>query len=135
MKEGSLFSPARTRDRDYHIGSNFWKFYFNRISFTLREPVSLVKVFRLFRLIGSDCFGVQSVNTIGRCTTYYLLAQGQQHVCDALFCFVVYERSTELGCFSLCSWCLWKALDEEGCLHGLGSMVFGLAVQKFLNIQ
>jgi hypothetical protein len=86
MKEGSLFSPARTRDRDYHIGSNFWKFYFNRISFTLREPVSLVKVFRLFRLIGSDCLGVQSVDTIGRCTTYYLLAQGQQHVCDALFC-------------------------------------------------
>jgi hypothetical protein len=50
-------------------------------------------------------------------------------------CFVfVVMRSTELGCFSLCSWCLWKALDEEG-VHGLGSMVFGLAVQKFLNIE
>jgi hypothetical protein len=32
------------------IGSNFWKFYLIRTSFTLGEPVSLVKVFRLFRL-------------------------------------------------------------------------------------
>ncbi len=31
--------------------------------------------------------------------------------------------------------CLWKALDEEGGVHGLGSMMFGLAVQKFLNIE
>ncbi len=23
-------------------------------------------------------------------------------------------RSTELGCFRSCSWCLWKALNEEG---------------------
>jgi hypothetical protein len=51
----------------------------------------------------------------------------------SLFCFVV-VRSTELGCFRLCSWCLWKALGEDG-LHGLGSMTFGLAVQKFLNIE
>jgi hypothetical protein len=36
--------------RDYHIGSNFWKFYLIRTDFTLSEPVSLVKVFRLFRL-------------------------------------------------------------------------------------
>jgi hypothetical protein len=33
----------------------------------------------------------------------------------SLFCFVV-MRSTELGCFRLCSWCLWKALNEEGCM-------------------
>ncbi len=32
-----------------------------------------------------------------------------------LFCFVA-VRSAELGCFRLCSWCLWKALDEEGCM-------------------
>jgi hypothetical protein len=35
---------------DHWIGSNFWKFYLIRIGFTLGEPVSLVKVFRLFRL-------------------------------------------------------------------------------------
>jgi hypothetical protein len=35
----------------------------------------------------------------------------------------------------LCSWSLWKALEEEkGCI-GFGSMPFGLAVQKFLNIE
>jgi hypothetical protein len=33
----------------------------------------------------------------------------------SLFCIVV-MRSTELGCFRSCSWCLWKALDEEGCM-------------------
>jgi len=29
---------------------------------------------------------------------------------------------------------LWKALWKEG-VHGLGSFTFGLAVQKFLNIE
>jgi hypothetical protein len=35
-----------------------------------------------------------------------------------------------------CSWCLWKALDEKGCM-GLvpWCLVFGLAMQKFLNIE
>jgi hypothetical protein len=33
----------------------------------------------------------------------------------SLFCFVV-MRFTEPRCFRLCSWCLWKALDEEGCM-------------------
>jgi hypothetical protein len=61
------------RDRDYHNGSNFWKFYLIKTGFTLRERVSLVKVFRLFRL-ERDCFGVQSVDTVSRCTTSYLLA-------------------------------------------------------------
>ncbi len=45
-----LLGPAPHRDRHYRIGSNFWKFYLNRTSFTLGEPVSLVNVFRLFRL-------------------------------------------------------------------------------------
>ncbi len=43
--------PAPDSNGDYyHIGSNFWKFYLIRTGFTLGEPVSLVKVFRLFRL-------------------------------------------------------------------------------------
>jgi hypothetical protein len=33
-----------------------------------------------------DCFGVQSVDTIGRCSTYYLLDWQGQRVCDARFC-------------------------------------------------
>jgi hypothetical protein len=36
-------------------------------------------------------------------------------VCFVLFCFVV-MRYTEPGCFRSCSWCLWKALDKEGCM-------------------
>jgi hypothetical protein len=51
----------------------------------------------------------------------------------SLFCFVV-MRSTELGCFRTCSWCLRKAPDEDG-VHGLGSMTFALVVHKFLNIK
>jgi hypothetical protein len=52
---------------------------------------------------------------------------------SSLFCFVV-MKSIERGCFTLCSWWLWKVLDEGG-VHGLGSMAFGLVVQKFLNIE
>jgi hypothetical protein len=37
-------------DKDYRLGSNFWKFYLIRTGFILGEPVSLVKVFRPFRL-------------------------------------------------------------------------------------
>jgi len=33
----------------------------------------------------------------------------------SLFCFVV-MKSTKLGCFRSCSWFLWKALDDEGCV-------------------
>jgi hypothetical protein len=40
-----LLGPAPARDKDYCIGSNFWKFYLIRTNFTLGEPVSLVKVF------------------------------------------------------------------------------------------
>jgi hypothetical protein len=36
-------------------------------------------------------------------------------VCFVLFCFVV-MRSTKLECFRSCSWCLLKALNEEGCM-------------------
>ncbi len=32
-----------------------------------------------------------------------------------LFCFVV-MRSTELESFRLCSWCLSKAFNKEGCM-------------------
>jgi hypothetical protein len=41
-----------------------------------------------------------------------------------LICFVV-MGSTELRCFRSCSWCLWKALDKEGCM-GLASWCLDL---------
>jgi hypothetical protein len=49
---------------------------------------------------------------------------GQQHrpatlvyLWRKVVCFVfVLMRTTKLGCFRLCSWCLWKALNEEGCI-------------------
>jgi hypothetical protein len=79
----SFVGPCPHWDRDYHIGSKLWKFYLIKTSFTLNEPVSLVKVFRRFRLERKDYFGVHCVDTVSRCTTSYLLAG--QCVCDALF--------------------------------------------------
>ncbi len=87
IKKHQIFGPCPHRDRDYHhIGSNFWKFYLIRTSFTLGEPVSLVKVFRLFRS-EHIFFDIQSVDTVGRCTTSYLLAGP---VC--LWCLVCFEK-------------------------------------------
>jgi hypothetical protein len=49
-----------------------------------------------------------------------------------LFCFIL-MKSTELGCLRspLVSW----ESSQWGGVHGLGSMAFGLALQKFLNIE
>jgi hypothetical protein len=46
-------------------------------------------------------------------------------------------RSTEpgLGCFRSCSWCLWKALDEEGCMGLVSWGLDRLVVQKFLKCE
>jgi hypothetical protein len=55
---------------DYRIGSNFWKFYLIKTDFTLGDPISLVKMFRLEWIF----LGVQSVDTVPRCTTSCLLA-------------------------------------------------------------
>jgi hypothetical protein len=68
-------------DRDYRIGSNFWKFYLIRIGFTVVEPVSLVKVFGVFRLEW-----IVLVFRVGRCTTSYLLAGPECLWCLVLLC-------------------------------------------------
>jgi hypothetical protein len=68
----AFVGPRRHRDRDYPIRSNFSKFNFIRTSFIFGEPVSSVKPFRLFRL-ERIFFGVQSVDTGGRCATSYLM--------------------------------------------------------------
>ncbi len=81
-----IVGPAPHRERDYCIGSNFWKFYLIKTGFTFGEPISLVKVFRLFRLEWI-LFGVQSVDSVGRCTTSYLLAEVTQW-----WCLVIYTK-------------------------------------------
>jgi hypothetical protein len=71
-----------------HLIQLLEKFYLIETGFTFGELVFLVKVFRLFRL-RRIFFGVESVNTVSRCTTSYLLVKGQ-HVCDALgFFFLI----------------------------------------------
>jgi hypothetical protein len=46
----SIIGPCPHMDRDYRIPSDFWKFYLIKTGCTSGEPVSLVKVFRLFKL-------------------------------------------------------------------------------------
>jgi len=72
MRWNSFGVPCPHRNSDYGIRSNFWNFYLIRTSFTLSEPVSLVKVFRLFRL-EPIVLMFKSVDTEGRCTTSSLL--------------------------------------------------------------
>ncbi len=43
-----FIGPCPHRERAYRIRSNFWKFYLIKIGFTFGEPVSLLKVFRLY---------------------------------------------------------------------------------------
>jgi hypothetical protein len=74
-----LVGPYPHRDRDYCIWSNFWKFYLIRTSFTLGESVSLVKVFRLFKL-EQMVFGVQSVDTVGGCTNILFIGSASMFV-------------------------------------------------------
>jgi hypothetical protein len=50
MKQGSLLGPARTGTGSIALDPTFGSFYIIKTRFTLGEPVSLVKVFRLFRL-------------------------------------------------------------------------------------
>jgi len=81
--------PCPHGNRDHGIRSNFWNFYLIKTGFTLGEPVSLVKVFRLFRL--ERIFLVfRSVDTVGRCTTSYLLAGPTCLWCLVSFHIVLY---------------------------------------------
>jgi hypothetical protein len=52
----------------------------------------------------------------------------------SLFYFVV-MRSTEPGCLTSCSWWHGKLCTALAGVHGLGSMTFGLAVEKFSNVE
>jgi hypothetical protein len=53
----------------------------------------------------------------------------------SLFCFVV-MRSTKPGCFMLqIMFLVSLESSRRGGVHGLGSMMFRLAVQKFLVIE
>ncbi len=81
-KGPEFLGPCPDKDRDYRMGSNFWKFYLIRTSFTLGEPVSLVKLFKLFRL--------ERIVLVFRVWTQYVDVQHLiywqgQPVCNALF--------------------------------------------------
>jgi len=73
--------PCPHRERDYHIGSNFWKFYIIRTDFTSGELVFLVKVFGLFRLEWIFLvFGVWTQYI----DVHHLIYWQYHRVCDAL---------------------------------------------------
>jgi hypothetical protein len=77
------------------IGSNFWKVYLVRISFTLGEPNSLVKVVRLFRL-ERIVFGVPSVDTVARCTTSLPIGRASVFVMPCFYYFAIWTEKCTL---------------------------------------
>jgi len=62
-----------------------------------------------------------SPTTISGSWIFYIISPGERgDYCNIFLwrkvvCFVV-MRSTKLGCFRMCSWCVWEALDKEGCM-------------------
>jgi len=75
-------------------------------SFTLLKPIShYVNQFLWWKCL--DCFGVQNVNTVGRCTTSYLLAGPA-----CLWCLVYFRWGfTNWPNFFLKSFEKWKFCD------------------------
>jgi hypothetical protein len=53
------------------------------------------------------------LNAMQNTTTIYYLSMKEGSF--FLFCIVI-MRITKPGCVRSCSWCLWKALNEEGCM-------------------
>ncbi len=72
------------------------------------KPVAKFGWFLLWMIVISPCNGYIE-NWKGKKNHDLSMKEG------SLFCFVI-MRSTERWCFRSCSWCLWKALDEEGCM-------------------
>jgi hypothetical protein len=89
---GNLLGPAR----DYRIGSNFWKFYLMRTSVTLRELVSLVKVFRLFR--SEWIFLLFRLWTQEVDVQHIIYWQARVFVMPSLFCYAKMSQTIAPGC-------------------------------------
>jgi len=102
-------------ERSWWAGFN--GIYLVRIGFKMWE----ILIFKWFLPLKIQInFKKPSFGRKNQLRTWYTWANNTSHTNlsmkeGILFCFVV-MRSTELGCFRLCSWCLWKALDEEGCM-------------------
>ncbi len=60
-------------------------------------------------LFSSPCYMLKCPMSLLEMKLFFNLSMKE----GSLFWFVV-MRSTELKCFRLCSWCLWKALNERG---------------------
>jgi hypothetical protein len=77
---------------DYRIGSNFWKFYLIKPDFTLGDPVSLVEMFRLFKLewifLGVQECGhsteMYNILSIGRASVFVMPCWASSH-CTSIF--------------------------------------------------
>jgi hypothetical protein len=73
----------------------------------IENPYSYIKCRVSLKQIGIFAIllsrGLHTPNRILPPRAYLSMNEG------GLFCIVV-MRSTELGCFRSCSWCLWKAL-------------------------
>jgi hypothetical protein len=76
---GPLLGSVPTGTGTIAFGPTFGSFTLWKLGFTLSEPVSLVKVFRLLKL--EQIFsGVQSVDTVGSCTRSYFIGRASVFV-------------------------------------------------------
>jgi len=132
-----FFGPCPHRNRDYRIGSNFWKFYLNRTSFALGELVSLVKVFRLFRL--------ERIVLVFRVWTQHvdvqhLICWQGQRVSDALFSISLslslslsLSNAISSSCMSTNAWCYGSHCYFFVCFGGW--LVFGITWWVFYHMD
>ncbi len=126
-----FFGPYPHRNRDYRIGSNFWKFYLNRTSFTLGELVSLVKVFRLFRL--------ERIVLVFRVWTQHvdvqhLICWQGQRVSDALFSISL--SLSQMPYHPLACLQMHGAMDHTATFFCFGGwLVFGITWWVFYHMD
>jgi hypothetical protein len=125
-----FIGPCPHRTRDYHIGSNLWKFYVVRTGFILDKQVFWVKVFRLFRLEWIF-FGVESVDTGNRCRTSYLFA-GPACMWDIVL-FVCCIEFFQI--MSLITLLIRLESSKQIRMHWVDFIMFWCTMEKLVNIE
>jgi hypothetical protein len=119
--------------KDYGIPSNFWKFYLVTTGLTLRELFFFVKVFRLLRL-EQISLGVQSVDTVRRCTTCYLLAGPACLWCLGFFSLVE-SASCEACLLIIHTWLPPKITPYYPCKLDESLCIFCVLSILYINIR
>jgi hypothetical protein len=99
---------------------------FNHAEISSKTLVSWSHFIHLWTIASS--WSTSSIIIIHSCCQMYVWSKV---VCFALFCNYEIHQT---GVCQMCSWYLWKALEEEGCIS-LVSWHLDLCCKKFLNVE